>query len=403
MKPLYQPLNRLIGAAAITRFGDGFFSIGVTWLIYVQTHSVLLLGGLWGAYLLLVAGVTSVLGPIVDRRERRGLLVSISVVQAVLVLMPPALTLVHAFQLWELYPTFLLVGLVRIPAGSATSAMVPGLAGDEPLPAANARLAGATEAMYLVGPAVGGVFLAYFGALSGLVVNGATFAAAALLLASLPRASAPAPAAAERYRSAVWVGFQVLWRDGRLRRLAGLAILVSFTDAAFIVLSVPLVRTLLHGTTAGVGFLEGSLSAGVLVGAWLVRRQTLGAWPRLRQALVVLFCAATAVIGLVPLLAWALATQIVAGIADGVFQVEWEVAFQQDVSDAQRGRAFMGQRAAARLASAIGAVLAALVAAATGVAAAFLVLGVCGAALASSILYSLWRRGAESAGVTPVP
>lgn len=397
------PLTRLIWARAVNRFGDGFFSIGVTWLIFTHTHSVVLLGVLWGAYLLLVAVLTSVLGPLVDRWARQRLLLGINGVQAILVLIPPFLWLLGAFRLWELYPAFLLVGLVAIPAGPAVSAMLPGLAGGEALDAANARLAGATEAMYLVGPAVGGVFLAYFGALSGLVVDGASFVAAGLLVASLPQAGAVAARVVERYAAAIRDGFALLWRDVRLLRLAALSVLVSFTDAAFIVLSVPLVRLVLHGTTASVGFLEGSLSAGVLVGAWLVRRRTLGAWPRVRQGLVVLFCVATALIGVVPLLAWALMTQVVAGVADGVFQVEWEVAFQQGVPDAQRGRAFMGQRAAARVASAVGAVMAAGLAAIAGVSAAFLVLGLCGAVLATSLLAGLGPHEAAPGAFSPRP
>ncbi len=397
------PLTRLIWARAVNRFGDGFFSIGVTWLIFTHTHSVVLLGVLWGAYLLLVAVLTSVLGPLVDRWARQRLLLGINGVQAILVLIPPFLWLLGAFRLWELYPAFLLVGLVAIPAGPAVSAMLPGLAGGEALDAANARLAGATEAMYLVGPAVGGVFLAYFGALSGLVVDGASFVAAGLLVASLPQAGAVAARVVERYAAAIRDGFALLWRDMRLLRLAALSVLVSFTDAAFIVLSVPLVRLVLHGTTASVGFLEGSLSAGVLVGAWLVRRRTLGAWPRVRQGLVVLFCVATALIGVVPLLAWALMTQVVAGVADGVFQVEWEVAFQQGVPDAQRGRAFMGQRAAARVASAVGAVMAAGLAAIAGVSAAFLALGLCGAVLATSLLAGLGPHEAAPVAFSPRP
>jgi MFS family permease len=383
------PFTRLVLSQAVSRFGDGFFSIGVMWLIFTHTHSILVLGVLSGSYMLLMAVLTAVIAPLVDRLERRALTATVNVVSALIVLVPPALALVGMYHLWELYPAFFLVGAVSSPNGSAVSAMVPGLVGTDDLHAANARIQGTTEAMYLVGPAVGGVFLAYFGALSGLVVDGATFLVAAALLASLPRVARSAAASVERYWDSLRLGAQVLWQESRLRRLAALSILVAFTDAAFIVLSVPLVRVTLHGTTAGVGFLEGSLSAGFIVGAILVRRRTLQAWPWLRLGLVVLFCLSTAAIGLVPLLVWALGTQAVAGVAVAVFDVEWQAAFQLGVDDERLGRAFMWQRAAARVAGAVGAVVVALLAVALGVAAAFLVLGVVGAVLAVGILRRL--------------
>jgi len=157
------------------------------------------------------------------------------------------------------------------------------------------------------------------------------------------------------------------------------------------VLSVPLVVSVLHGTTAGVGFLEGSLSAGFLLGAWWVRRGALRHWPMARWALVIVFCVATGVIALIPLLLWALLTQVVAGVASAVFQVEWDAAFQSGVPSEELGRVLMWQRGAARLASVAAAVLLALVAARVGVPMAFLALGILGAGIAVWVLANLAR------------
>jgi len=386
-----RPFTRLVWAQAINRFGDGFFSIGVTWLIYTSTHSVTLLGFLWAAYFLLVAGLTSVLAPVVDRFERRLLAAVLNLLQAIVVFAPLLLAILGWFHLWELYPTFLLLGLVGIPSGSAVSALVPALTAPENLVAANAELYGATQAMYLVGPAVGGMFLAVFGPLSGLAVDGGTFLVAAALLLTLPRSEGHILARREPYWATFRSGARLLWRQARLRLLASLSIIVSATDVAFVVLSVPLVVSVLHGTTAGVGFLEGSLSAGFLLGAWWVRRGALRHWPMARWALVIVFCVATGVIALIPLLLWALLTQVVAGVASAVFQVEWDAAFQSGVPSEELGRVLMWQRGAARLASVAAAVLLALVAARVGVPMAFLALGILGAGIAVWVLANLAR------------
>ena len=232
--------------------------------------------------------------------------------------------------------------------------MIPQVVPAERLFAANARLEGVMEAMYLLGPAVAGVVIAAFGPLTGLGIDTATFLAAAVLMATLPALPRPSPAPSASYVAAMWHGGRVMWRSAVLRRPALLAVVVQVTDAAFIVLSVPLVRSVLHRTTRGVGFLEASLSLGVIVGAAGVNQPRWRFLRRVRWPLVLLFCLATGLIAVVPVLAWALMTQVVAGLADSVFMVEWETHFQSAVSSQDLGRVLMFHGGFARAAQAPG-------------------------------------------------
>ena len=383
--------HRLILAQAVNRFGDGFFSIGVSWIIYTHTHSVLPLGFLWAGYLLLVGGLQSALSPLVDALDRRAVLVVLNLLCAVIVVTPVVLGAFGLYRVFELYPAFVLLGIVAIPQQSAVSAIVPALVPEDHLVAANARLQGVMESMYLLGPAVAGFALAAFGALSGLAIDGATFLIAAVLLMTLPPVRAEGHDPGQLYRHALLEGARTIWDDRRLRLLAALAILVQFTDVAFIVLSVPLVRTVLQGTTRGVGLLEASLSGGYILGAWLIGRFASRIRRESRWALVVVFCLATAGIAVVPRLAWALFTQVVGGVADSIFQVEWEATFQGAVEDRQRGRVFMWQAGAQRTAGGFGAIVAGLVAFGLGIPAAFATLGLLGAVLSAWVLATLRR------------
>ncbi len=383
--------NRLLWAEAINRFGDGFFSIGVSWIIYTHTHSVLPLGFLWAGYMLVVGGLQSALAPVADAADRRKLLVGVNVARGAIVLAPAVLGLFGLYRVFELYPAFVLLGIAGLPARSAVSAMTPALVPEGQLVTANARLQGVSEAMYLIGPAVAGLVLYTLGARSGLLIDGGSFVVAAALIETLPPLGQGRSAGDEPYWASWAGGARAVFSNRRLWLLAALAVLAQFTDVAFIVLSVPLVRSVLDGTTRGVGFLEASLSGGYLVGAFLMDRAARRIHPGLRGRLVLVFCLATAGIALIPALWWALLTQAVGGIADAIFQVEWQATFQAGVEERRLGGVFMWQAGAQSAAAAVGALLAAGMAVAAGIPAAFAVIGLLGAVLAAVVLMALAR------------
>lgn len=383
------PFTRLVAAQAVNRFGDGFFSIGVSWIIYVHTGSVLPLGFLWAGYMMIVGSVQSALAPLVDRWDRRQVILLVNLIRAAIVGTPLLLHALDAYRVFELYPAFVLLGLVGIPQRSAVSAMVPALVEKEHLVAANARLQGVSDAMYLIGPAAAGVVLAVLGALSGLAIDGISFLVAASLVLTLPSVRADPSATREGYGAALRGGARRIWEDRRLRWLATLAILVQFTDVAFIVLLVPLVRTVLHGTTLGVGLLEASLSGGTIMGAWLMARRSARIPPARRWSGVVVFCLATAGIAVIPALAWALLTQVAGGVAESIYRVEWEATFQAEVESQHLGGVFMWQAGAQRAGAALGALATAAVAFWFGISAGFLVVGGVGAVLALLVLRAL--------------
>ncbi len=385
------PFARIVWAQAINRFGDGFFTIGISWLIYSSTGSVLPLGILWGSYMMVAGALQTVAAPLVDRWDRRALTVGLNLVRAGVVATPVVLAAAHRFSTWELYPVFVVLGVLGLPYNPAVRAMIPQVVPTERLLAANARLQGVMETMYVLGPAVAGVTIAAFGPLTGLGLDAVSFLAAALLMATVPGLSRPVPAPSTSYVTAMWHGGRVMWRDALLRRLALLAVVVQVTDAAFIVLSVPLVRSVLHGTTRGVGFLEASLSLGVIVGAVAVNQPRLRFLRRVRWALVLLFCLATGLIAVVPMLAWALMTQVAAGLADSVFMVEWETHFQSAVDHQDLGRVLMFHGGFTRAAQALGAFAAAGLALWVGIGGAFLYVGLAGMAMAGALLPGLHR------------
>lgn len=376
----------------MSRFGDGFFNVGVLWLLFAHTHSVMALGVLWAAYMFVGGVLQASLSALVDRLDRRSLAVWLNVAQGTLVAGVPALATQGAFRTWELYPLFVLVGLVARPLHAAVGAMLPGLVRPGDRHRANAVLAGITETMAITGPIVGGVVIARWGSQAGLAVDAASFLMAAGVLAGLPRMSASGAHPVVRYRTAMTEGMRRLWTVGELRLLTALLVVEEFTDSTYAVLAVPLVVTVLHHRAPSLGLLEGSLSAGLVLGSVMSRRLSGARCLGGRWFLAGGFSAAYAVLVLVPHLYWRMLLQVAAGTMLAIVTIESRLRLQHLVPPDALGSVLMWQEGLSRGgAKTVGSVLVALTAVAVSIPGAFVVVGGVGALLSVPPALALTR------------
>lgn len=237
-------------------------------------------------------------GVVVDRTDRRRLMVAVDVARAAVIVTLAAAILAHGAGLGLIYLTAFVTGVGSALRDTAAATCVPRLVQPERLDQANARLiAGQIVGNELAGPAAGG---ALFGlaAVLPFAVNAGTLGIAVLLLLTLPavfgpapresapRESAPgesAPGESARGGPSVWhdfaEGLRWLWRDRAMRDVTLVAGLISALDAAwFAVLVLYVVRDLhqqpgAYGLLLAVGALGGVATGGL--GAVLAR---LGPW-----------------------------------------------------------------------------------------------------------------------------
>ncbi len=175
--------RRLWSAQLISSAGDWFNSVAVLGLVLQLTDS-----GLGASLVILCNTLPSFFlipfaGPVVDRFDRRALMIITNVVSAGFALL---FMLVHTVQsLWLLYLATILLVIAASFFAPASSASIPNIVSDEELFAANA-LSGATwGVMVMVGSALGGLVSAAFGRDIAFVVNAVSFIIAALLIATI--------------------------------------------------------------------------------------------------------------------------------------------------------------------------------------------------------------------------
>ncbi|MHB9146771.1 MAG: MFS transporter [Symbiobacteriia bacterium] len=162
---------------------------------------------------------------------------------------------------------------------------------------------------------------------------------------------------------------------------------IALSDTAFLVLMVPYVQRVLHGGAGAAGVLEASLSGGIVLASAVAARKFWDAHPLLTWSTVPLFCLATAMLALAPNLALAVAFQVIAGFAIGVFNIRAQTMFQQVVEDQHLGNTLALRGALLSVVQSGGAVLAGGLAAGVGVAFVFLSFGLAGAGISAATIW----------------
>jgi MFS family permease len=210
----------------------------------------------------LLVGLT--LGPLVDRLERRMLMIGADLVRAaVFCVLPftgrPATIVVLAA----------VAGLANGFFRPAVYAGIPNLVSEEELPAANALLQTMENVSWAIGPILGGLLTAAAGAHAAYWINAVSFVLSAALIVRIPSTLLQSEAALSRGH----------WRDLRdgflavVRSRPLLAVLLAWGIASFgvggaNVAEVFLAKNTFHAGDFGYGLLFGAIGVGLAVGSF---------------------------------------------------------------------------------------------------------------------------------------
>lgn len=204
-------------------------------------------------------------GVLADRVRRRPLLAVTNLAGAALVC---ALLAVHGRgQVWLIYVVLFGYGVVNALLTSAQTAFVPALVPDDLLAAANALLQVGSFGLRIFTPLLGAGMLAAIGAAPVVLLDAATFVAAAACVLAL-RIREPRPERARsHWRAEATAGVRYVARTPVLRRL-----LVTFVLALSVVgfletIGFAVVAQGLHRTPPFLGVLISVQGAGVIAGA----------------------------------------------------------------------------------------------------------------------------------------
>jgi MFS family permease len=229
----HRPFRRLWFGQLASRIGDSVHEIALIWVVYEVTGDPTLLSLTFAASFAPTVLLSLPAGAIVDRVNRKYVLVGSDLARAAAVLTIP---LVGRGPL--LIPTVLAVafftGVADAVDGPARNAFVPRLVPDEDLDGANS-LVGMTRSLSQVLFAAGGVVVAAFGSFAAFYIDAGTFLVSALFVATISSEYG----VPERESSKTGVGLAATIRDGATRLVADVRDILGFVRER------PLLRNLL--------------------------------------------------------------------------------------------------------------------------------------------------------------
>ncbi len=181
--------RRLWFGEVTSYLGDWFNTIAVYTLVQSLTSSAQALAAVVVVRTLPNFLMTPVAGPLVDRFDRRSLMLVSDVARALCVL---ALLLAHRFEsLTGVYVSLTVLMLFTGLAEPAKRAALPMVVGAGQIASANALTGGSWSVMLALGAALGGLVTQWLGVTAALLVDAATYLVSFAFIAGLPRLRPP--------------------------------------------------------------------------------------------------------------------------------------------------------------------------------------------------------------------
>lgn len=356
----------------ISMMGDWVLFVGLPFEIYRLTGSTLATGGMVLALLVPRILLGSVAGVYVDRWDRRRLMIVVNVLLAAFLL---PLLAVETIGLWIAFAVLVIESALEQLFMPAHQALLPNLleGGEQELVTANALTGVNRHLARLIGPAVGGIVVAFGGLNAVAVVDAASFLMAAGLIALIrtDRSRAVRRDSLEHETVSAWQRLLREWRDGLgvvgrdvvLRAVLVFLVITAVGEGLTLTLFVPWVRDALQSDSAGYGAVLSTQAIGGLVGALVIGR--IGSRINPLRTLVVgalVFGCIDLVLFTYPVLyphiGPALVGMVIVGVPGAAIGAGVTTLEQIRADDAQRGRVIGSIGALAAVGSLVGALLA---------------------------------------------
>ena len=296
---------RLWSGGLINDLGDWTLLVALPVYVFQLTGSALITSTVFVVELIpgLIAGQFA--GVLVDRWDRKRILVIGGLIQAACLL--PLLLVTSTDGLWIVYVVAAVEACLARLCAPAKAALIPSLVEREQLAPANSLSAVGDNLARLVGSPLGGLAVQVFGLPGVVAIDAVTYLASSALIAGIrvPRVGGAASSAVEP-ALATHEGFRAAWIDGirtirrgrRLTAVLGIAALSQLSQGIFVVLFVVFVLERLGGSGGDVGLIRGVQAIGGVAGGILV------GWPGRRENPRALIGWGFILFGLISLATW---------------------------------------------------------------------------------------------------
>jgi len=325
-------------AQLVSTIGDALVDIAAAILVYRITGSALAVG------LVLMATAAPALliglfaGVVVDRYDRKRIMIICDLLRGAFVLAIPFLI---SLGIGWLYVAVAVVSAIGTFFNPAHASVLPEIATDEELAAANSMLAISGFGSTAVGFAAGGLIASAANIDWAFYFNAATFFASALIISriAIPKLEVDESTNAESVLKNLSMGFSYLWRSDILRSFLIISAGVALTFGLHNALLLPFAVNALGASEFVFGLQEGLTSVAFVIGSLFMASRA----DRLREGqwLTIAFIG-MGVVGILYSLAnnipWAIVLIMVSGFFNAPSSIAGRLIVQRQTTREIRGR-----------------------------------------------------------------
>ena len=329
----------LLGAGIVSEIGDWFNIVALVSLSYSFGDGALGVGGMFAARMVTRLLCQGPAGAYVDRNVSRTLLFSSQLIMAVVA--SSFVLLVMVPELWLLYLLVILLELTNCIVTPAFMVELKAEAPEEQRSAANGILTASMSTAQLVGPLLGALVLAPFGAAAVFALNGLTFLGVAIAVTQLKGGLRATRSVADSQEEssqphvakpdADVINYAWLLRQHGLSLYVLACLSVALLIRATITLFV--VRAIALGLgDSGVGVFYAAVAVGSIAGSIVAGAQARHPTPLTAVAAAMALCAiALALFGVAGTALLSLVALIIAGFATDFYEVVGLTHFQKAI------------------------------------------------------------------------
>ena len=251
----------------ISSFGDTLHYIALVVLVFQLSGQGLVVAGLVAMETVPVLVLGPVAGVVIDRFDRRSVLIAADLVRAVL-----ALSLVWPQGVWHAYLVAAGMACAGVFFNPAVNALIPALTTEQQRLAANSVGWSTAQLVQIGGASTAGGLIALVGTSAAFALNAGSFAISAALIATLSvtphvrEVAADATGTVLRFASDIRAGLRYARHDGFVVRLLFVQSLASFAVGATGAMLVVLSERHLRLPPEGFAYLIGAIGVGALLG-----------------------------------------------------------------------------------------------------------------------------------------
>ncbi|HEU0235886.1 MAG TPA: MFS transporter [Candidatus Limnocylindrales bacterium] len=336
--------GRLWLGATVSIFGDALTFVSLVWLTTELGGGAAEIGILAACLTAPVIAGGLAAGVLLDRFDRRRLLMADNLVRGLAVLSVPIAAWAGVLDQLQLYVVAAVYGLLYMVSLAGFPSVIPDIVDEDDLPTANALESLAFGLGGVVGPTAAGLLIAVIGAANNLFIDALTYFFFVAILAGvrLP-ARVPSSAVAGDRRESVGLGpaLRFVRRTPAVLAITLMFMAFNVGEGMLTVLLPIFARDTLGLDAAGYGALVSAFTAGTLVGAVVVGavrwRWTLG-----RSIAAAQLAAGVAIIGLAaaPPFVGAVAVLVVVGLFASPLTIWAQTVRMRLIPEALRGRVF---------------------------------------------------------------